>query len=410
YNMGGWNGAICVASRTMLNTGLFIWDAQKSEQSLKSDWVPKNKFWAQQLAAQGYDTYFTGKWHVKADANKVFATARHIRGGMPRQTPEGYNRPKADGSDPWDPSDPKFGGFWEGGTHWSEVVGNDALDYLDAAAKDDDPFFMYLAFNAPHDPRQAPKEFVDRYPLDKVAVPETFMPEYPWNEPMQSGRRLRDEKLAPFPRTEHSVKVNRQEYYAIITHMDEQIGRILDGLEKTGKADNTIIVFTADHGLACGHHGLLGKQNQFDHSIRVPFMISGPGIAAGKTNNTPIYYQDIMPTTLEAAGAPLPEYVAFKSLNPLLKGEKTAHHFPIYGSYVTGQRSITRGKDKLILYPKAKKALLFNLDKDPSEMHDLLPAGIKTARSLFADLLTLQHNTNDTLDLKTPFADLATED
>ena len=174
YNMGGWNGAICVASRTMLNTGLFIWDAQKSEQSLKSDWVPKNKFWAQQLAAQGYDTYFTGKWHVKADANKVFATARHIRGGMPRQTPEGYNRPKADGSDPWDPSDPKFGGFWEGGTHWSEVVGNDALDYLAAAAKDDDPFFMYLAFNAPHDPRQAPKEFVDRYPARQSRRPRNL--------------------------------------------------------------------------------------------------------------------------------------------------------------------------------------------------------------------------------------------
>jgi arylsulfatase A-like enzyme len=165
---------------------------------------------------------------------------------------------------------------------------------------------MYIAFNAPHDPRQSPKEYVDRYPLDRISMPRSFVPEYPFNEAMASGRKLRDEKLAPFPRTEYSVKVNRQEYYAIITHMDDQIGRILDALEKSGQADNTYLFFSADHGLAVGRHGLMGKQNLFDHSVRVPLMLVGPGVPAGEKRDASVYLQDIMATSLELAGAERP--------------------------------------------------------------------------------------------------------
>ncbi len=87
---------------------------------------------------------------------------------------------------------------------------------------------MYIAFNAPHDPRQSPKEYVDMYDLDDISIPESFMPEYPYKDDIGCGLDLRDARLAPMPRTEYSVKVNRQEYYAIITHRDNQIGRILN--------------------------------------------------------------------------------------------------------------------------------------------------------------------------------------
>ncbi|HAV61561.1 MAG TPA: choline-sulfatase, partial [Verrucomicrobiales bacterium] len=110
----------------------------------------------------------------------------------------------------------------------------------------------------------------------------------------------------------HAVKVHRQEYYAIITHMDAQIGRILDALEATGKADNTHIFFTADHGLAVGHHGLLGKQNMYEHSLRPPLIVAGPGIPRGRRIEARVYLQDIMPTTLELAGAPVPDHVEFR--------------------------------------------------------------------------------------------------
>ncbi|NOX99524.1 MAG: sulfatase-like hydrolase/transferase [Verrucomicrobia bacterium] len=419
YNMGSWSGAVCVASRHMLNTGLYVWKAQQAADMLGArkkgkkasnnpypNFQKKGWMWSQLMAKAGYDTYFTGKWHVKAKADEIFKVSRNIRPGMPNQTPEGYNRPIDGKPDVWSPYDKKFGGFWKGGRHWSEIVADDAEEYLQMAKISGNPFFMYIAFNAAHDPRQAPKEFVDKYPLDKVAVPKNFLPEYPWNEEMNSGRKLRDERLAPFPRTEHAIKVNRQEYYALITHMDVQIGRILKALDESGRADNTWIFFTADHGLAIGEHGLMGKQNMFEHSLRVPMMVVGPGVEKGKRIDTRVYLQDVMPTSLELAGAKIPEHVQFQSLLPLLDGKTDGARDAIYGAYLTGQRAVVAGDYKLILYPRAPKALLFNVKKDPLEMTDIFPGNKERAKKLFARLLELQQETGDTFDLKAVFPEL----
>ena len=328
---------------------------------------------------------------------------------MPRQTKEGYNRPIDGQPDPWDPSDPKFGGFWEGGKHWSEVVADDATDYLDIAKKSDNPFFMYIAFNAPHDPRQAPKEYVDMYPTEKIKMPVSFLPEYPWKDSIGCSAKLRDEKLAPFPRTKNAVQVNRREYYAIITHMDDQIGRILDHLEKTGQADNTYIFFGADHGLSVGHHGLIGKQSLFDHSIRVPFIAVGPGIPAGKKNASPIYMQDVMATSLAIAGADKPDHVQFQDILGVIKGQEKGHLDAISGSYINLQRCVIEGGHKLILYPKIKKVLLFDLEKDPEEMKDLAdnPGSGERIRAMFQTLQRLQKENGDKLDLTKVYPELA---
>lgn len=406
YNQGGWNGAVCIASRTMLNTGRYLWHALESEPDLKKEWVAKDKMWAQQLSTAGYQTFFTGKWHVKADANEVFEVARNIRGGMPNQTPAGYNRPKSRDDKAWTPWDKSFEGFWKGGTHWSEVIGNDAVDYMEMAKQDDRPFFMYLAFNAPHDPRQSPKEFVDMYPVDDIIVPTSFVPEYPYQI---GSNTLRDEKLAPFPRTRYSVQVNRQEYYAIITHMDQQIGRILESLEATGEADNTWIVFTADHGLGCGNHGLLGKQNMYDHSMRVPFVVVGPGVDGGGKIGQRIYLQDAMPTTLELAGAEIPEHVEFQSLLPLLKDGGEEIRGTVYGAYMEFQRMVVVGNEKLMLYPQTGVSLLYDLVNDPEELRDLSSKDGSHARkrALFQEFLKQQKVVGDTLDVASAFPELA---
>jgi arylsulfatase A-like enzyme len=408
YNQGSWTDAVCIASRTMLNTGRFLWHAARLDKDAERE-RQEGRFWSEHLKRAGYDTYMTGKWHVKADAEKAFDFVTHVRPGMPEQTPEGYNRPLLGAPDPWCPWDPKFGGYWEGGKHWSEVLGDDATAFFEQAAGRDRPFFMYLAFNAPHDPRQSPKEYVDKYPLEKVDVPENFLPEYPYKEEMKCGTSLRDEKLAPFPRTPHAVKVQRQEYYAIITHMDAQAGRILDALKKTGKAGNTYVFFTADQGLAVGHHGLMGKQNLYDHSVRVPLVVTGPGVPKGKRDDTPVYLQDIMPTTLELAGLEKPDDVQFKSLMPLVRGEETRPYEAIYGGYLDAQRSVTEGDFKLILYPTIAKALLYNLSDDPLEMHDLADDAAQRPlmKKLFARLLELQQETGDELDLKSVYAELS---
>jgi len=404
YNQGGWHGAICVASRTMLNTGRFLWMARDIEPRLKQE-TAAGRFWSQYMKRAGYETYMSGKWHVKGiDPEDIFDHVKDVRPGMANQTPEGYNRPIEGQPDAWKPWDTTKGGYWKGGKHWSIVLGDHAEEFLQNASQSDKPFFMYLAFNAPHDPRQSPKEYVDKYPVENVKVPANFLPEYPYKDSIGCGESLRDEKLAPFPRTKYAIKVNRGEYYAAITYMDEQVGRILDALEKSGKADNTYIFFSADQGLAVGHHGLMGKQNMYDDSVRVPLMVNGPGIPKDKRIDTPVYLQDIMPSTLELAGVDKPKQVQYKSLMPLIEGRRKSNYEAIYGAYIDLQRMITADGYKMIYYPKIDKTLLYNLRTDPMEMSNIAddPANAGVIMKLRARLKRQQKEVGDTLDLGNP--------
>ncbi len=409
YNMGAWHGAVCVASRTMLNTGRFVWSAYQNEKNLK-DLAHKRQFWSQMMEDAGYETYFSGKWHVKISPDSIFNHVRHQRPGMPGASKEGYNRPVEGVEDMWSPYDTTFGGFWKGGKHWSEVLADDAEIFLEEASAKEKPFFIYLAFNAPHDPRQSPKEYVDKYPLDHIEVPNSYLPEYPYIGKIGYGKKLRDERLAPYPRTEYAVKVNRQEYYALITHMDAQIQRILDALEKSGKKDNTYIFFTADHGLACGNHGLMGKQSMYDHSIRPPMMVIGPDIPKGQEIHEDVYLQDVMASALELAGANKPEFVEFNSLIGLANGQtKKGNYDAIYGCYTDAQRMIRKDDYKLIVYPKAETTLLFDLKNDPMEMNDLNDKEeLQSLKAtLFKELVKLQESMEDTTDIKSVFPSLA---
>ncbi len=407
YNMGSWSGAVCVASRHMLNTGRFIWRAEQASKNAEEE-RRSGRFWSENMKKAGYKTYMTGKWHVRASAEKCFDVTRNVRGGMPNQTPEGYNRPHKNKPDTWSPYDPKFGGFWKGGKHWSETVADDAIFFINEAKKHSEqkPFFAYIAFNAPHDPRQAPKKYIDKYPLKRMKVPSNFLPFYPYKDEIRCPHTLRDEKLAPMPRTPYSIKVNRQEYYAIISHMDEQIGRILDGLKKSGMSDNTYLFFTADHGLGVGHHGLLGKQNLYEHSTRVPFIINGPDIPKDNIVDAPIYLQDIMPSSLELANSEKPEHVEFHDILPLARGKtKKSPYKEIYGAYLNAQRSITVKNLKLIVYPDVPIVRLYDIKKDPFEKDDLASSeiGKKNIRQLFSRLLELQKKMGDSLDLNEKF-------
>ena len=396
FNMGGWNGAICVASRAMMFTGRTIWNAHHADSLMKVNQYD-SPLWSQLFENEGYNTYMSGKWHITVAADQVFGDARHIRPGMPNQTEPGYNRPLSPDDQNWLPWDTTFGGFWKGGKHWSEIVADDAEAFFESVKTTGDPFFMYLAFNAPHDPRQAPKEFVDMYPLEDIAVPPNFLEEYPYNEDMGSGRTLRDERLAPFPRTEHAVKVHLQEYYASITHMDAQIGRILAQLESSGELENTYIFFSADHGLSVGQHGLLGKQNMYEHSIRVPLVVNGPGISKSEFD-AEVYVQDIMPTALSYAEIEIPDVVEFNSLQPIINGERSASFYnQIFGCYTSMQRMIRHDNFKLIAYPSTGILRLFNLEKDPFEMNDLAnePEFQDKKEQMLTDLIDLQKEMND---------------
>jgi len=425
YNMGAWNGAVCVASRAMIISGRSIWNTDK----FRENWLEGkdiDKTWGKLMERAGYETYMTGKWHVDAPADSVFQNVVHVRPGMPADSRNhdgriaffneivergksqseiksiGYNRPLYENDTTWSPHNPKFGGYWLGGKHWSEVLKDDALGFIDKAKSRDKPFFMYLAFNAPHDPRQAPREYLDQYPLQNISLPKSWMPEYPYKDSIGNGPDLRDEALAPFPRTGYATKKHIQEYYALITHLDEQIGQILGALEASGKMDNTFIIFTADHGLAIGQHGLMGKQSQFDHSVRSPFIIAGPDIPKGQEIAADIYLQDAMATSLELAGLEKPEYVFFNSILNLANGSQNDSSYDaIYGAYVDSQRMIRKDGFKLVVYPKIPKILLFDLNNDQEELMDLSddPKHKNRVDALFQELLRLQSELNDPLDL-----------
>lgn len=426
YNMGGWNGAVCVASRAMIMSGRMVWRAEAFTQRWRDkEETAYDQTWARLMEGAGYNTYMTGKWHINAHADTLFGRAENIKPGMPRDAwgkmgfgkvyreqvltgkktideimPNGYARPVDKNDNSWMPTDTAKGGFWAGGKHWSEVVRDDALDFIEDATAKDDPFFMYLAFNAPHDPRQAPQKYIDMYDVEDMPVPKNWLAEYPYKDEIGCGQTLRDEALAPFPRTPYALKKHIQEYYAIITHLDDQIGLIIKGLEDAGELDNTYIIFTADHGLSVGKHGLLGKQNMYDHSMRVPFFIKGPSLPKGKTNSNEVYLQDAMATALDIADISKPSYVEFNSLLPQINDPALdGNYSEIYGCYTDRQRMIKKDAYKLIAYPNAQKLRLFDLDKDPEEMNDLSADASHGAKieELFKGLQSLQAAMGDTL-------------
>jgi len=211
------------------------------------------------------------------------------------------------------------------------------------------------------------------YDAGAMKLPTNFMPEHPFDAGVHA---IRDEKLMKSPRTGEGIRKRLAEYYAVITHTDAQIGRILDALDKSGKADNTIIVFASDNGLALGSHGLLGKQNIYEHSVKVPFMISGPGIPAGEKRDQLCYIYDIYPTLCELAGLTIPGTVQFQSFKPVLADAQSTHRKNLYFSFMGVHRGVRDERYKLIEYcvDGDRHTQLFDLQQDPEETNNLAEA------------------------------------
>jgi arylsulfatase A-like enzyme len=230
-------------------------------------------------------------------------------------------------------------------------------------------------------------------------LPQNFLPQLPFDNGMMAGGR--DENLAPWPRTESVLREQLAEYYGMITHLDGQVGRILEALRRTGRADDTLIVYAADNGLALGSHGLLGKQSVFEHSMRVPLILAGPGIPKGKSTRAFTYLLDLYPTLCEAAGIPCPPDLEGESLRPLWEGTKENIRDSVFLPYMEIQRAVRDERWKLICYPKIGYRQLFDLHADPHEKTDLAgrPEHAGHVRRLFARMKEWQAKVGDTLEL-----------
>jgi hypothetical protein len=260
--------------------------------------------------------------------------------------------------------------MFTGDTFSSEMFSDEAIQFLEKY-QSEDPFLMYISYTAPHDPRMAPQEFASMYDPEKIKLPANFMPQHPFDN---GEMWIRDENLAGFPRSEEVVKEHIAAYYAMITHLDYHIGRVLDVLQKSGKADNTIIVFAGDNGLAVGQHGLLGKQNLYEHSIRVPLIFCGPDIAKNTRSTSLCYLQDIFPTLCELLGIQIPDSVEGKSLVPAIKDQNVKIRDSLFLAYTKIHRAVRRDDNwKLIKYnvKGVETTQLFNLNDDPWEIKNL---------------------------------------
>ena len=370
--LGASSGAVCAPSRAMIMTGRRFFNLPKS---VCVPWsVPKEQngdcpyiTMPEVFSNAGYTTFGTGKQH---NGTKIFHRgftrgAKLFFSGMHNPKKGGHLKPVVHDFDPTG----KYDSSYVGKKFSSELFSDAAVEFIENY-NDTSPFMMYVAYTAPHDPRMAPKKFVDMYPPEKISLPENFLPQHPFDN---GQLKIRDEKLAPLPRTPERIKVEIGGYYAMITHLDQNIGRILDALEKKGLNDNTIIVLAGDNGLAVGQHGLLGKQNLYEHSTGVPLIFTGPNIPKGEKVDALAYLHDIFPTLCDLTGITIPETVEANSLKPLIEGNLKIITDTQFYAFLASHRAVRKGVWKLIRYNvKGKKHIqLFNLKNDPLEKTNL---------------------------------------
>lgn len=403
YLMGSFSGATCIPSRAMLHSGRHLFQLKGQGHTIPAE----HKTIGETFQEAGYHAHIVGKWHQdRASLARSFQSGSTLM-GLGVYLTDHYRMPFWD----WDDNgefkkedayllqydtdgkvqrrplnkDDKTGptGTEKDGPHTSEVFADNAIKFIENY-HGENPFFMYLAFHAPHDPRQATKEFRDLYPPESIALTPSYMPEHPFDN---GHIVLRDEELAPWPRTPEIARQQLADYYAIISHLDAQIGRVIASLKASGKYENTIIVLAGDSGLGVGNHGLLGKQNVYDEDgVHIPFIISGNYVKnKGKKINAFSYIHDIFPTVCALAEIDAPASISGKSLIPVINDEVAQVRDYTYHAYRQHQRAYRKGAYKLIEYVKApdfsnkngefisgsRVTQLFNITNDPWETFNL---------------------------------------
>jgi arylsulfatase A-like enzyme len=349
YVMGAMEGAVCRPSRSMIQTGRSLFHLPQVQyqkgyaefaQAMRNK--TENQDWAllpRVLRSAGYSTFHIGKRGNECGPalDSYEETIYRDDAGLELRAASSH-------------------------AHADRLI-----EYL-RNRKPDRPFFVYLAPPVPHDPRVAPKEFMEMYDPTKIPLPASFLPVHPFDNGEMS---VRDELLAPWPRTPEIVRRHLADYYACVTSLDHHLGRIFDCLKQLGQFDNTIIIFAGDNGLSLGEHGLFGKQNLYEYGgMHVPLIMAGPAISHG-TSDALAYLYDLFPTICELAGAPVPPCADGKSLLSLLSGRETMFRDYLFTVYKDVQRAIRDQRWKLIRYPQINRTQLFDLQTDPRELNDL---------------------------------------
>lgn len=376
FNQGGWHGAICMSSRAMIATGRGLYRITEPHDPRAAGQLETERtLWPEHFRNAGYKTFGTGKWHNGNPSYKrcfthgdaVFLGGMHpysdengVNGGP---TTLGHEHPRLRH---YDGATQTFEQYH--GEAWStDCFVNAAQAFITEHAPGDAPLFTYVSFTAPHDPHHAPPQYREMYPDSEIELPPNFIGVHPFDT---GDMNVRDERMLPTPRDPGAIRSRIGDYYAMVTHIDARIGDLMQTLDALGRLDNTIVVFTADHGLAVGQHGLIGKQSMYDHSVRVPMLWAGPGVPRGKRCDELVYLHQLYATTCDLAGVAPPGGLDVPSLVPVMRGD-AAGYPSIFAGYRDRQRMVRTKRHKLIRYPHNGEVQLFDMRADPWEMNDL---------------------------------------
>jgi arylsulfatase A-like enzyme len=347
YIMGGNSPAVCTPSRTMLMSGRTLFHLPRDISAAGNK--PSVPVMSTVFRQAGYETFYCGKHgNTYHPADRSFDKTVFIdRRDVPNQVAEHRSYPTS------------------------------IVSYLADPARAARPFFIFYAPSIPHDPLQPEPDDLALYAGDK-------RPPLPPNAAVEhaavAGFNLRDTNIRTYDvpgMGNFKTPLNLEQwsdvlarYYAYVTGLDRQVGLLLDELERTGAAQNTIVVFTSDNGHSFSDNGLIHKQSVYEQDLRVPLIVRGPGIPAGKRSDALVYISDLFPTLCKHIGIPVPETVETKSFQPSLATPGKSHRTTLYHAYREEMRAFRDDQYKIILFDN-RRVRLFDLKADPFEMRDL---------------------------------------
>lgn len=423
YMMGGMTGATCVPSRAMLHTGRHLFHLRNRGSAFS----PEDRTLAETLRASGYTTYFSGKRH---SLNRAMIQRSFDQGGVVMGFGGYLTDKRRMPMHDWDPAAryekqdayivsgapghpkvpvPKMKDreTVPAGPYATQLYVDPAVQWIESYQAER-PWFMYVSLSAPHDPHEAPESIRRLYDPNKIPLPPNFQPRHPFDN---GDLKVRDEKLLPWPRDPQRVRQQIADYYAAITFLDGQFGRLIKALEQSGQLDSTLVVFAGDSGLAVGQHGLLGKQNLYDEGgVHIPLIMAGPGIPKDHKRNALVASCDLFPTLCELTGTEIPTCVEGKSMRSLLHDDNARTRDRLYLAYREYQRAVVESRFKLIEYVRVTQTVkgktqtagtrftqLFDMQQDPWETTNLAadPQHAVTLRRLQQTLQTLRQEHDD---------------
>ncbi len=388
----------CCPARATFMTGLYpsrhgVWNNICNNQALSRGLNDGVRCWSEELAGLGYRQTYCGKWHVSVEERPVDrGFDEELRVSGVGRTKHGISweryRKLAEGREPAERPEghilrPGWGAFRLYGEcvkekqleRYDDFVVQDAVEALPRLADSGDPWCLYVGCGMPHDPYVPPMRYLEMYDLDDVALPPSYADEMAGKPAIV--QRLREQVFGQL--TEREVREAIRRFWALCTYLDDLFGRVLDALDETGQADDTLVLYCADHGDYCGDHGLFAKGIPcYDGAYHVPAVVRWPGGIRnpGRRVSEFVSLADFAPTFTQVAGGTPDPGLTGRSLVPFFQDAPPEDWRDAIFTQCNGvelyytQRSV-RTREFKFVYNGFDRDELYDLRRDPHEMRNV---------------------------------------